>query len=235
MASLINVLDLYNDIATKTGFPQYSSPTDTPDITRFLLEMISQGLHNVIENLYMNTNTLERTDTFNTKKNEQEYSVEGVVRFVELLRPNGEAKRIPYNDYVNPLQTTPLTEPKGEPNYYTIKNGYMKLYPVPDTVYKIKVVLSSDDLVLADDDTYKKSVTSIDDQIIGSVDFANIVALRTTALIFIRCNNMLSEVYANMANSALKSYIEKDYGSNEAQRGFRRQAGHYNPRRGLLG
>ena len=33
----------------------------------------------------------------------------------------------------------------------------------------------------------------------------------------------------------IKSYIEKDYGSNEAQRGFRRQAGHYNPRRGLLG
>ncbi len=235
MASLINVLDLYNDIATKTGFPLYSSPTDTPDITRFLLEMISQGLHNVIENLYMNTNTLERTDTFNTKEGQQEYSVEGIVRFVELLKPNGEVKRIPYNDYVNPLQTTPVHNPKGEPNCYTIKNGYMKLYPVPDKEYKIKVVLSSDDLVLSNDDTYKKSVTNIDDQIIGSVDFANVIVLRATALIFIRCNNILSETYAQLANSALKSYIEKDYGSNEAQRGFRRQAGHYNPRRGLLG
>lgn len=235
MASLINVLDLYNDIATKTGFPQYSSPTDTPDITRFLLEMISQGLHNTIESLYMNTNTLERTDTFNTKAGEQEYGVEGIVRYVELLEPNGEVCRIQYDDYINPLETTSRTTPKGEPQRYTIKNGYMKLYPVPDKEYKIKVVLSSDDLVLSNDDTYKKSVTDIDDQIIGSIDFANVVALRATALIFIRCNNILSETYAQLANSALKSYIEKDYGSNEAQRGFRRQAGHYNPRRGLLG
>lgn len=235
MASLINVLDLYNDIATKTGFPQYSSPTDTPDITRFLLEMISEGLHNVIENLYLNTNTLERTDIIHTIEGMQEYGVEGIIRHVELIRTDGSVKRIPYADYINPLDTTPEHNPKSEPSCYTIKNGYMKLYPVPDKDYKIKIVLSSDDLVLANDDTYKKSVTDIDDQIIGSEDFAKVIALRATALIFIRCNNILSETYAQLANSALKSYIEKDYGSNEAQRGFRRQAGHYNPRRGLLG
>ncbi|MCM1324164.1 MAG: hypothetical protein NC218_08375 [Acetobacter sp.] len=197
--------------------------------------MISEGLHNVIENLYLNTNTLERTDEITTIPGMQEYGVEGIIRYVELIKPDGCIKRIPYADYINPLASTPENNPKAEPTCYTIKKGYMKLHPVPDKEYKLRIVLSSDDLVVSNDDTYKKSVTDIDDQIIGSQDFAKVVVLRATALIFIRCNNILSETYAQLANSALRSYIEKDYGSNEAQRGFRRQAGHYNPRRGLLG
>lgn len=235
MTSIINVEDLYNKVATITGFPLYSSPTDTPEITRFLLEMISEGLHNVIQNLYINNNALQRTDEIVTTQGVQEYGVEGIVRYVELMHPSGKVTRIPYADEINPLHTTDENAPKGEPKVYTINKNYLKLYPIPNKEYKIKVILSSDDLVLANNDTFKKSVTSIDDSIIGSQDFENCIKLRTAALIFIRCNSILAQTYAELAQSTLKSYIEKDYGSNEAQRGFKRRAGHYDPKRGLLG
>ena len=41
MASLIKVLDLYNDVATATGFPLYTNDSDTPDITRFAYNIAS--------------------------------------------------------------------------------------------------------------------------------------------------------------------------------------------------
>lgn len=235
MASLINVLDLYNSVAVVTGFPLYQTAMDAPDTTRYLLEMINEGLRNVIENLYMNTNTLERTDELITIPGEQEYGVQGIIKYVEIFDEYNNARRVQYGDNINHLATTDPNEKKEMPRYYTIHKGYMKLYPIPDKAYKIKVVLSSDDVVLADDDTYKKQVDDINDVIIGSQDFFNVIKLRAAALIFIRCNNSLSQVYSNLAQSALKNYIEKDYGSNEAQRGWTRRAGHYDPRRGLLG
>ena len=36
MATLVK--DLYNELAVMTGFPLFTSETDTPDTTRFLLQ-----------------------------------------------------------------------------------------------------------------------------------------------------------------------------------------------------
>ena len=44
------VKDMYDSLALKTGFPVYTNDTDCPDINRFLLEMISEGLQSTIDN-----------------------------------------------------------------------------------------------------------------------------------------------------------------------------------------
>ena len=54
------VKDMYDSLALKTGYPAYTNDTDCPDINRFLLEMISEGLQGTIDNLYISNNVLER-------------------------------------------------------------------------------------------------------------------------------------------------------------------------------
>lgn len=240
MTSLIKVLDLYNDVATATGFPLYTNETDTPDITRFLLEMISEGLHSTIDNLYINNNTLERTDIIVTNNKTDIYAVQGIVKHIDLIRPNGKVKPLPYNDKfdfnrANSENAEQLESSKAEPASYVIKKGYIRLLPFPDKAYKIKITLSTNDLVLSDNDTYRNSVKDINDSIIGSKDFETCVKLRTIALIYIKCNNQLSALYSQLANERLKAYIEKDFGSNQATRLNNPSAGHYDTRRGLLG
>ena len=240
MASLIKVLDLYNDVATATGFPQYTNETDTPDITRFLLEMISEGLHSTLDNLYINNNTLERTDTIHIDETKDVYSVQGIVKHVDLVKPDGSIQTLPYNNAIDFNRATTkneseLIKSKHQPTSYVIKNGYIKLFPYPDKAYKLIVTLSSKDLVLANDDTYRTSVKDINDYIIGTKDFETCVKLRTIALIYIKCNNQLSSLYSQLANERLKAYIELDYGSNQATRINNPSAGHYDTRRGLLG
>ena len=57
------VKDIYDKVALLTGFPVYTNATDTPETTRFIVEMISQALQNVIGDLYTSNNVLERNDT----------------------------------------------------------------------------------------------------------------------------------------------------------------------------
>lgn len=240
MASLIKVLDLYNDVATATGFPLYTNDTDTPDITRFLLEMISEGLHSTIDNLYINNNTLERTDTIVTNDKTDIYGFQGIIKHVDLIQPNGKVVALPYNDSfdfnsANTQNENQLKSSKAQPTSYVIKNGYIRLLPFPDKAYKIRLTLSSNNLVLANDDVYRTSVRDIEDSIIGTKDFETCVKLRTIALIYIKCNNQLSALYSQLANERLKAYIENDYGSNQATRLNNPSAGHYDTRRGLLG
>lgn len=240
MASLIKVLDLYNDVATATGFPLYTNDSDTPDITRFLLEMINEGLHSTIDNLYINNNSLERTDIIVTNKDTDVYGFQGIIKHIDLVKSNGCIQPLTYNDNfdfnsANTENESQLESSKGMPISYVIKNGYLRLLPFPDKDYKIILTLSSNDLVLSDNDTYRNSVRTIDDSIIGNKDFEVCVKLRTIALIYIKCNNQLSALYSQLANERLKSYIENDYGSNQATRLNNPSAGHYNTRRGLLG
>ena len=240
MASLIKVLDLYNDIATATGFPLYTNETDTPDITRFLLEMITEGLHSTLDNLYINSNTLERTDIIKIDSSKDKYSFQGIIKHIDLVQPNGNIKPLFYNNIVdfnraNTENTGELAKSKGEPQSYVIKNGYIKLFPFPKRDYKLILTLSSKDIVLSDEDVYQVSVKSINDSIIGTKEFETCVKLRTIALIYIKCNNQLSQLYSQLANERLKAYIESDFGSNQADRINNPSAGHYDARRGLLG
>ena len=57
------VKDLYDKLAIKTGFPLYTNEFDTPDITRFLLDVLSEALQSTIDSLYISNNILERNDT----------------------------------------------------------------------------------------------------------------------------------------------------------------------------
>ena len=50
-----------------------------------------------------------------------------------------------------------------------------------------------------------------------------------------RANNQSAQLYANILNERTRSYIERDYGSNETERAFGRRSGHYDPNKGLLG
>ena len=79
------VKNIYNKVAVLTGFPQYTNDTDTPDITRTLLEYISQGLQNVIDSIYIQNNVLERFDTLVVNKGQDEIGVEGLIKKVQLV------------------------------------------------------------------------------------------------------------------------------------------------------
>lgn len=226
------VRDLYDRLALITAFPIYTNETDTPEINRFLLEMLSEALQNTIDNLYISNNVLERNDTITTTPDRALYGIEGIIKNIQLVKDNGQAIQIRYDDCVNPNDVT--DEKVGEPRRYVIKNGYLKLLPTPDKAYTIKVCVSTTDLVMADDDTSRPYIRSINDSIMANDRFCNLVVVKAAELIFARLQNPNVQIFSRLYENNLKTFLEHDLKSLEAQRGFIRRAGHYNPERGLL-
>ena len=225
------VKDMYDSLALKTGFPAYTNDTDCPDINRFLLEMISEGLQSTIDNLYISNNVLERNDTIKTIPNKNNYGIEGLIKNIQTQGDNGCYDPLPYNDYANPND---LNEEFGRPESYVIKNGYLKLLPTPDAEYTIKICVSTTDLVMSDDDTSRTSVTHINDSIMASDRFCDLVVLKAAGLTFARLQNATAEIYAGLYEARLKTFLEHDIGTIEAQRGHIRGGGHYDSRFGLI-
>lgn len=235
MTSLISVKDLYDKVAVTCGFPTYVNDTDTPDITRFILEMISEGLHSTLDVISANNAALNLHNEIVTIPGEDTYAIDGIIKHIEIPDVGGKTVRLRYADNIDFMRTKDSNDRQGLPRFYAINNGYLRLYPTPDKEYTINMELSTHDLVLANNDVYKNSVTDIDDSIIGDKEFEAVIAYRTIALMLVRCQSPNAKVYAELGNARLLSYIEKTYGSNEAQRGYDRNAGHYNSQRGLLG
>lgn len=241
------VKDLYNRLAINTGFPLYTNETDTPDINRFLLEQLSEALLNIIDNCYICNNVLERVDTITTTKFKDEYGVDGVIKNVQLIQ-TGANKTLKYNQLLNTydeiehkvLETNPETnEPikvsnTGIPSEYVIRGGYLKLLPMPDEEYTIKLTLSTTDLVSTNNDEFRDRIESIEDSILASDRFCDLVLLKACELVFTRLQNALTGYYSQLLNDRMKTFLEHDIGSVELMRGYDRQGGHYNYRRGLL-
>lgn len=248
------VRDLYDRLALMTGFPAYTNDTDTPEITRFLLEMLSEGLQSVIDSLYTANNVLERNDTIITTPYVSKYGISGTIKNIELY--NGKCvKPLPYLDRFNPHfiskqeiqeeeriasgDTTEQEEPQerkdcGEPVGYVIQDGYLRLVPTPNKAYTVKVCVSTTNLVATDDDTSREYISHINDAILADDKFCNLVVIKSAALTFLRAQNPNVQFYQQLFEDRLKTYMEHDIKSIEAQRGFSRKAGHFDPYRGLL-
>lgn len=226
------VKDMYDRLALITAFPIYTNETDTPEINRFLLEMLSEALQNTIDNLYISNNVLERNDTIVTTPNRELYGIDGIIKNIQLVKDNGHTIQIRYDDCINP--NNEVDEKVGEPRRYVIKNGYLKLLPTPDKAYTIKVCVSTTDLVMADDDTSRTYIQSINDSILANDRFCNLVITKAAELIFARLQNPNVQIFSRLYTDNLKTFLEHDLKTMEAQRGFIRRAGHYNPERGLL-
>lgn len=227
------VKDLYNKLALITGFPIYTNSTDAPDINRFLLEMLSEGLQSTIDQLYISNNVLERNDTLITIPNKNTYGIEGIIKNIQCIDPDTrKVTQIVYNDFVN--KDNEIVCKADTPRDYVIKNGELKLHPIPDKEYTLKVCVSTTNLVMADDDIAKIGITHINDSVVASMRFCDLVILKAAAITFARCQNPNTELYANLYADRLRTFLEHDLGSLEAQRGYGHNAGHYNTRRGLI-
>lgn len=218
------IRDMYDEVALITGFPIYTNETDKPDTDRFILHCLSEGLENVIDTIYMHNNVLERNDKIITIPNQELYGLEGIIKNVELVRKDGRIKHLRYDDLINKDMDETLSD---EPNCYTIKNGYLKLYPIPDKEYELRLTLSTKHLVLSNNDLGKTSITDIEDSLLTDNEFAKIVTLRAAVLIFARAQSPNAQIYSEICNQRIKDYMERDNGTMEAQRGYLRDAGHY--------
>lgn len=231
------VKTMYDKLAIITGFPVYTNDTDTPEITRFLLEILSQALQNTIDNLYISNNVLERNDTITTKEGVSEYGIEGIIKNIQIVDGNNVTP-VRYNDIINPneIVDSELDEKKRDkPRSYVIKNGYLKLLPTPDKAYKVKVCVSTTDLVAADDDSSRTTIEDINDSVLAGDRFCNLVITKAALLLFARLQNNNAQIYSQLYEQNLKTFLEHDLKTVEAQRGYTRGAGHYNPETGLLG
>lgn len=243
------VKDIYNIVAEGTGFPIYQGDTETPQIEAFILANISEALNNTIDNLYISNNILQRTDTIVTTPQQNLYGIEGIIKEVQYLKKDGKVKRIPYynmfdkdkeeeREVLKDAETGEIVASRykyvGEPRGYVIQDGYIRLIPVPDKEYTLKVTLSTTDLVMANDDVSKQGVDSVDDTILASEAFCRIIALKAMALVCARCRNANADYWEGLYRKRLANFIEHDYGSQEQIRAFKRSAGHYDSRRGLL-
>ena len=229
-------LNLYNKLALITGFPEYTNDTDTPETTRFLLDCLSEGLHSVINNIYMQNNVLERTDRITTTEGIDKYGIEGIIKTILLIQP-GCVRKLKYMDNVNSNYVIPedkLGRNTKEPYAYTIDKGYLRLYPIPDKAYNLDVTVSTTDLVWANDDSSRNTIENVNDTLMADNRFCKLVVMRAAVLIFARANNNLAQVYNDLYADELRDYLEQDLKTFEANRFFDRSAGHYNPRRGLL-
>ena len=230
-----SVEDMYNELAIITGFPTYSNATDTPETTRFLLQVLSQGLLSIIDSLYTSNNILERTDTIKTTEGQSLYGIDGLIKNVQIKdKTQNKYIRLPYLDkFDKDVQDENFEHsmPKG----YVIKKGYLRLVPIPDDTYEIKLTLSTNNLVWSDNDVSKIGITSIDDAVMASEEFCNVVVLRAATLVFLRCQNANAEIYNQLTQTRLRNMLERDIGTTESYRVWDRNAGHYNPDKGLLG
>lgn len=241
------VKDLYDRLAIATGFPLYTNETDTPDINRFLLEQLSEALLSTIDNCYICNNVLERTDTITTSKFKDEYGVDGIIKNAQVLQ-KGKYITLKYNQRINPydeiehevLEVDEETEEPikmantGIPKEYIIRNGYLKLLPMPDDEYTIKLTLSTTDLVSTNNDEYRDRIESVDDSILASNRFCDLVLLKACVLVFTRLQNPNMQYYLQLLDDRMKTFLEHDIGTTELFRGYDRQAGHYDYRGGLL-
>lgn len=239
MPSLISVRKLYDKVAVACGFPTYTNNTDTPDITKFILEMISEGLNSTIDILSTNSLRLNRLEDIRTIKGQNEYAVTGIIKHADLIETmeDGQtiATRLRYFDDIDPMRTLDSSAQNGKPLGYCIHDGYMRLVPTPDKEYQVKMEISTNDLVMADNDVYRTNVEHINDSIIGSQEFADVIFLRTCALILLRANSPTAKLYTELQDARIHTMIEKDFASNENRRMDSGWTGHYNPNRGLLG
>ena len=237
------VKDIYNKVAIITGFPVYSNETDTPETTRFLLEQINEALQSTIDSCYLSNNVLERTDTIVTSKHKDEYGIAGIIKNAQIFdKKKNKRQTLVYNDRVNPYDEVEHREVEsgkltntGFPNSYTIKRGYMKLYPMPDDVYTIKLTLSTQDLILSDNDTYKYAVDNINDRIYADDRFCELVILKAATLIFARCQNANTQYYAELLDGRMKTYQEFDLKTMDSFRAYEREGGNFRLDKGLLG
>lgn len=228
------VIDMYNKLALAAGFPEYTNDTDTPDTTRFLLDCLSQGLHSVINNIYMQNNVLERTDTIVTTPGKDIYGIEGIIKGILVEEP-GRVTKLEYMDNVNPNFIPKGSEAvRKKPEGYVIEKGYLRVFPIPDKEYTLKVTVSTTDLVWANDDSSRRTIDSIYDTVMADDRFCNLVVMRAAVIALTRAQNALAQVYAELARDEMNDYLERDLKTFEANRFFDRSAGHYNPRRGLL-
>ena len=233
MATLVK--DLYDELAIITGFPLYSNETDSPDTTRFLLQCISLALQNVIDGLYTCNNILERTDTIHTIKDQSLYGVDGIIKTAQIKdNKTGQYKRLNFL-YDFDKDTQDANVHTGKPNGYTMLKGQLRLVPIPDDDYEIKLTLSTTNLVWSNNDVSKIGVTSIEDKVMASDEFCNVVVLRAAALIFSRCQNANTSIYNQICQQRMQTMLERDNGTIEDNKVWDRRAGHYNPERGLLG
>lgn len=232
------VEDMYNRLATITGFPQYTNDTDTPETNRFLLETLSEALRSLISKMYVANNVLERTDEIRTVKGQGLYAVEGIIKHVQLVKGDNRIHNIPYNNHFDKNNYLDEKDERnqGEPVSYVIEKGYLRLLPVPNAVYKIRVTMSTTDLVWKNNDTSSTIIDNVRDTVMADTKFCNLVILNAAVLVFARCRNQNAEIYANLFKESFDRYIEEDYGSIQAIRGFGGgRAGHYESDGGLLG
>ena len=229
------VKDLYNELAIITGFPLYTNETDTPDSTRFLLQALSHALQNIIDGLYTANNVLERTDTIRTNEGQSLYGVDGIIKNAQIKdERTGKYRKLKFlAEFDKDVQDENVST--NEPSGYVMKNMQMRLVPIPDKEYEIKLTLSTTNLVWSNNDISKISITSIDDTVMANEEFCNVVVLRAAALVFARCQNANSQMYNQICEKRMQTMLERDNGTTEDWKVWDRNAGHYNPEQGLLG
>lgn len=231
------VQKMYNKLALLTGFPQYTNAVDTPDITRTLLEYLSQGLNSVIDNLYIQNNVLERFDTVKVLKGQDEVGIEGIIKSVQLIDKN-KTFNLPYMDNFN--QDTFLTDEEraknsGKPKGFTIRKGYLRLFPIPEKEYTLKVVVSTTNLVWANNNVARDTIEEIEDAVMADTKFCELVVLRAATLILARANNGAAQIVNNVYKERFDNYLEHDLKTTQGNRFFDRSAGHFDIDKGLLG
>lgn len=230
-----SVEDMYNELAVITGFPTYVNETNTPDSTKFLLQALSHSLQNTIDNLYTSQNVLERTDTLYTVEGQSKYGIDGLIKNLQLKDPEtGRYIRLPFLEDFNKDEEDANIE-TDKPRGYVIKKGYLRLVPIPDKEYELKLTLSTNNLVWADNDVSKISITSVHDAVMASEEFCNIVVLKAAVIVFMRCQSANAQIYNDICKMRMTNFIERDNGTLENDRIWNRNAGHYNPDKGLLG
>lgn len=230
-----SVEEMYNELAIITGFPTYSSSTDTPETTRFLLQILSQALLNIIDSMYTCNNILERTDTIKTSVGQSLYGVDGLIKNIQMKdKVSGRYIKLPYLDKFD-KDTQDENVEQSTPKGYVIKKGYLRLVPIPDDDYEIKLTLSTNNLVWSDNDVSKIGISSIDDAVMASEEFCNVVVLRAATLVFLRCQNANAQIYNELTQARMRNMLERDTGTMESFRVWDRNAGHYNSDKGLLG
>lgn len=227
---------MYNKLAINAGFPLYIDETSTPECTRFLLEMLNQALLNIIDNIYISQNILERRETIVTSAGQDHYAVEGMVKSIQFLEGQGRLSGmyIPFNYHIDEPGVILKKELFGPPKSYVIDKGEIRFFPTPDKSYTIRVTTSTKDLVWTNDDSSRNSIEDVKDSLLASKEFCEIVVLKATSYALLRCNNQIADFYNKLATDRLKNFLERDSHSLEQPHLYRPQKGHYNPRRGLL-